>query len=113
MLDKHEIDRINEVARKNIENSRNYLEARKISAEAKFNLDVLIADGYRTGSIDKKMAYEKAQVIVGNQSPENQATWKEYSLAVAAFKGLERVIDANQSQLSLAQSMMKYEKENT
>lgn len=112
MLDKLEIDRINNVAQVNIKNSQDYLEARKKAARAKYTLDVIIAKAYKDKTVDPKMAYEKAQVVIGNMSPENQATYKEMSDSVAHFKGLERVIDANQSQIMLAQSIMRNYKDN-
>ncbi len=110
MLDDLELARIGDIARKNIENAQDYAKQRMKAAKAKHELDALIASGYVTGELDHKMAYEKAMVLIGN---EHKEAWKEYCQATASFKGLEKVIEANQSQIMLAQSMMKYENENT
>jgi len=113
MLDPQEQQRLDGVILQNSKNAEKYLQAREQSARAKFSLDVLVGAKYLSKEISPGMAHEKAIILVANENEENKNLYKDLIQYTASYKGLEKVIEANEEQIRWAQSKMKYIKENT
>jgi len=112
-MDIQEQERFTEIARQNSINAGKYAEAREQAAKVKYELDMLLGARYLDKSIERSMAYEKALVLIANESEANKSLYQQFLKYPSIFKGLERVIEANADQIRFSQSRMKYEKDNT
>ena len=108
-MDIEEIKQINIVSIQNSTNAMAYKTSRELHAIAKYQLDVQLVKAYIDETIAKSISYEKAIILVASLSQENTSIYKEYLREEATYKGLEKVIDTNQGQISWAQSKLKYE----
>ena len=108
MSEQQNFDNLNAIADNNIRLSEQYRVARFAAGKAKYALDAILASKYSKGSIDLKIAYGKAIILLCSESEECLEYYKTYILERAKYKALERVIEANKDKLSINQSIFKY-----
>lgn len=106
MLSMNEIEGITNLC---VNLSNDYYKERVKSAEARVNFEILL-----TASM---MAFRKERACIGFEmaclrlmednetAQEYYKTWKE---SEAKYKGLERLLSANETKISFAQSKLKY-----
>lgn len=108
-------NRANEI----IQLANEYRKTRKLYADAKFFLDIRLAIKYKNKTLNRKLSYEKALIMlcedsIGQEDEDVVLTaYKDFIEKEADYKGLERVIEANQNRLSLCQSLIKNQVRNT
>lgn len=96
-----------------------YRATRNNFTKNKLALDMLLIKEYFEGNIDQKHAYEKALLLVldryrnGNMEEEVFGYYEMMKKYESDYKGLERVLDAKQSKISLCQSLIKNQIRNT
>jgi hypothetical protein len=99
-----------------INQSMSYNLARIKSAEAKRDLDILLASKYLTAfrSIKSNLGYEMALLMLVEAEGEvGRELYSTYLTETARYKGMERILDAVQAKVSFFQSIMKYELEGS
>lgn len=90
-----------------------YRKARQTYAEAKRFLDLKVAVAYKTKDLPKKASLEKAYLFIlemafGTAEEEViREIYADFIKCEADFKGLEKVLDAEQARISLCQSLIK------
>lgn len=84
-----------------------YAEARQNFAQAKINLDKALAEAYRDQKIKDSMAYDKALIALTINDEGLKADYEILVTAEQEYKGLEAVLSARQSYISLWQSLVK------
>ncbi len=97
--------------------SRQYADARNASAEAKKNMDIILAARYLDGFLAKKknLGIDMAYLMLINEEidPTGHSEIKEYyetyHVKEAEYKGIEKMIEAISSRIMLIQSVMKYQ----
>lgn len=110
-MEAEERAKLDNIAAQNALNAQRYHSARKEAAKAKFELDVILGAKLLNQQIPASMAYEKALIMVACESEENKKLYETLEKATAAYKGWERVIEANAEQIRWAQSKLKYTRE--
>jgi hypothetical protein len=118
-MDWNDSNKLAEQAKLVVGLAEKYRKARNECAQAKLFLDLRLALKYKDKSIGRKIALEKAyidliQEVIGT---DEEATFVEaYRVFVqqeADYKGLEKMLEANQGVLILHQSLMKNQARNT
>jgi hypothetical protein len=95
-----------------------YRKARQQYAEAKRFLDLKVALAYKTKDLPKKASLEKAYLFIlemafGTAEEEViRAIYSDFIKCEADYKGLEKVLDAEQARLILCQSLIKNQVRN-
>lgn len=89
--------------------AKKYQEARQKAAVAKWRLDVIQASKMKEiREIRSSVGYDTARLmLLEYDDAEIHQYYKEESRWVGEYKGLEKIIDALQSQISLCQSLIK------
>lgn len=108
-MDALQAKELHELADKQIELAQQYSEARTKAGEAKKDLDILLAAVF--SAIRQKKAnagYETSLIILMEDNKIARELYEEMVSNTAKYKGLERLIEAYQGKISLAQSVMKY-----
>lgn len=119
VVDWNDSKKLNVQANEAIKTANQYRIARQNCAEAKIALDMLLVKAYQDRKIEKKPAYEKAMLLViglyvGTDSEEEVARYyKNYVREEANYKSLEKLLDAQQSKISLCQSLIKNQIRNS
>ena len=97
-----------EYAMKTVDISEQCHQARLACHKAKFSLDVVIAS--KINELRQKRAnigYEMAMLTIISEVPELKKDYEMYTNEESNYKGLDKVIEARQNVVSLAQSLMK------
>jgi len=84
-----------------------YAEARKQYAKALKTLKIALAQAYKNKTVERKIAEEKAYLILANDSEENRVSLQNLIFYEGEYKGLEQVLQARSGALSFNQSLMK------
>ncbi len=85
-----------------------YKTSRVRYGSAKRYLNQQLAKAYDAGSVETKMSYEKSLLLLSEQTGELKLAYKALTEEEENYKGMERVIEARQSVVSLAQSLCKF-----
>lgn len=109
---------LSDQANETIRIANEYRSVRKQWADAKLLLDCELALKYASNEVPTKLAYEKALVLIYQEAftsgkQEIVKAYKDYVRMEADYKGLEKVLDANQNRISLCQSLIKNQIRNT
>jgi hypothetical protein len=105
--DYEEEQRLKEFAKETVRIADEYANARAEYAEAKLKMDSKLADAYETGKIKDTLAVEKAYVQLTLNDPETEEDYKKFVKEEQAYKGLEQVLKARETYVSLHQSLIK------
>jgi hypothetical protein len=115
MIDYNDNQQLFELSQELIKYSHQYNTARQLSAKAKHSLDIILAS--RMNELRQKksnLGYETAQImLLENAEDEVKKIYQEYVKQTGVYKGLEKVLQALQSQISLVQSIIKNQVNNT
>jgi hypothetical protein len=98
---------------KTLEISDEYAEARREYAKALKTLKVALAKAYSDNSIERKIAEEKAYLVLADQDTEMRTALSNLILYEGEYKGLEQVLQARQGALSFNQSLIKNQTRKT
>lgn len=96
-------------ALENVEFAELYAEARKDYALALRHLKLELAKAYRDRLIDRKMAEDKAYLVLADNNDCCHDALKVMLEKEAEYKGREKVLEARAGALSFNQSLLKYE----
>lgn len=100
---------LSELASKQIELAQAYVEARQRAGEAKTSLELILTANIKDILDTKRNAgYEMALLILMADNIEAKEFFAEMRKYTEKYKGLEKLIEAHQSKISLEQSIMKY-----
>lgn len=97
----------------NVDLAKKYKEARQKYAQAKFALHVALAKAYREGKIPQSTAMDKALLILAEGDSKQRSNYSDHILRYEEFRGLEALLKAREGHISLAQSLIKNQKQNT
>lgn len=117
--DWNDSQRLTEFSEENIMTAGEYQKARQAWASAKRALDFLLVKGYKDEAINRKASYEKAILMIVEhytgtpQEAEVNGYYKSFIEEEANYKGLEEILKAKQSKISLCQSLIKNQIRNT
>ena len=98
-----------EISAEIVTKARGYQEARRKAALAKWKLDVIQATKMKEiREIRSSVGYDAARImLLEYENEEIHEYYRDETRWTAEYKGLEKVIDALQSQVSLCQSLIK------
>jgi hypothetical protein len=89
--------------------SDSYYKERVKSAEARVNFEILlVASMPKYRDERKSMGFEMACLRLMEDSEDAQAYYKTWKESEAKFKGLEKLLNANETKISFAQSKLRY-----
>ncbi len=101
--------KLQNIAEEQVKCAKEYLVARKAAAKAKSDLDILLTASLKDIREKKSnVGYDMARLILCEDNPLARELYQTELEQTALYKGLEKVIEALQSQISLEQSVMKY-----
>lgn len=113
-MDYNDIQELRPIVEEQIKRAREYATCRTKAAEAKKNLDILLAAKFlKFRTAKKNVGYETSLIMLMEDSEEARDLYKTMIANEAKYKSLEKIIEALQSKISLGQSIMRYTKENT
>jgi len=98
---------------KTLEIADDYAEARKNYAIALRTLKIALAKAYGTNTIERKIAEDKAYLILADNIEENKIALQNLIFFEGEYKGLEQVLQARQGALSFNQSLIKNQMRQT
>ena len=109
IIDYTDSNQVMKISQEIVEKARLYQAARRKSAIAKWKLDLILASKMEEMRlIRKSIGYDTARVMLLEYDDEEIAEYyREEERWTSEYKGLEKVIDALQSQVSLCQSLIK------
>lgn len=94
--------------------ANSYRKSRNDFASAKKTLDLMLAMRYKNKLIPRKVSYEKALIFLIEEGDKTITDlYETMTQEEANYKGLEKLLEAKQSQLSLAQSLIKNQIRNS
>jgi len=94
--------------------SKEYALYRRQAGEAKRGLDILLAANILSIKADKPNAgYDMAVILLMATNDAARIYHKEVVEAESKYKGIEKILEALQTKISFAQSVMRFEKDNT
>jgi len=94
-------------AKENVGLAEEYRRSRSRYGSAKRFLNIKLAEGYKNGTIDTKMAQEKAIMLLTQDDYKCTIAYEAVVKEEEAYKGMEQVIKAREHVVSLAQSLCK------
>lgn len=113
-MDIHKAKELSKFAHLLRDNAIKYAKYRVAAGTAKADLDILLAAELTDFRKQKKnLGYEMATLMLAENNQVAKDLIKTVTVNTARYKSLERVIDSLQATISMEQSIMKYEKENT
>jgi len=92
---------------KTVELAGEYQNARNTYASSLKDLKIALAKAYQEGTVKESLSEDKAFVILSNQSLELKTALENVIEDEQTYKGLEKVLDARQSVITLYQSILK------
>ncbi len=108
-MDIHEAMKLKKLSQEQTQRAREYMEARKKAAVAKTELLILLTAKLPKIREKKKNAgMEMSLAILCEECEEAQALLSTELKETAQYKGLEKLMEALQSEISYSQSVMKY-----
>jgi hypothetical protein len=114
MIDVFDIKEVYRISNEIIDLAKSYKASRDAYAEAKLFLDYNIAKNMSEFRQKRaNIGYEMALLMLLEQdSPEIKENYQTYIIQENQFKGLERLIEAYNSKISLTQSLIKHKAVN-
>lgn len=101
--------KVSELADSLVEYATTYEQIRTKAGKAKSELDImLVAHLTSIRSRKSNVGYDMALLMLMEMSKEAQAIYQEMTELTNQYKGVEKIIDAIKSKISLEQSIMKY-----
>jgi len=98
---------------KTLEVADEYATARKNFSIALKILKIALAKSYGDNSIERKIAEDKAYLILADRLEENKIALQNLIFFEGEYKGLEQVLQARQGALSFNQSLIKNQLKQT
>lgn len=112
IMDIHKAQELSKVADQQIKVAEEYALARKEAGDAQASLDLLVAAELSTLRGQKKnLGIEMARLMLIEESLAARSFYEQWIKKEAIYKGLEKILEARASKISLEQSIMKYQKE--
>ena len=100
---------LSKLASKQIELASLYAKKRREAGDLKSDIEIMVtANLSNIRGAKKNVGYDMAVLMLLEIRPEFKETYKNYRAAEADYKGLEKLIEAHQTKISLEQSIMKY-----
>lgn len=87
--------------------AEHYQQARKTFAANLKCLKLALARAYQSREIERKLAEDKAYLVLAEWNDEYRDALKNMIDAENEYKGLEKVLETRQAVMSLAQSLIK------
>ena len=118
-VDWNDSEKLNDLSNDTIQTANQYRMSRKAFADAKIALDFLLVKAYKDGDIAEKHSYEKALLMVVEiytgtaQEEEVNKYYREFTGQQANYKGIEKLLEAKQAKISLAQSLIRNQVRST
>lgn len=108
-MDAQKAQELSVLADHQIKLAREYSNKRRIAGDLKTEIELMVTAklGDIRGS-KKNVGYDMAILMLLEMQPGVQEVYKRYRAAESDYKGLEKLIEAHQSKISLEQSIMKY-----
>ena len=74
---------------------------------------MILATKYKNDKIERKLAYEKALLlIVADGGEAEKELYRDFVIEEANYKALERILKAHEAKISLSQSLIKNQVRN-
>ncbi len=90
-----------------------YQKERKTFANSLKTLKIGLAEAYQERKIERRIAEDKAYLILADQEPKYRNELVNMIDAQQQYKGLEKVLETRQALVSLAQSLIKNKVDQT
>lgn len=89
--------------------AQDYATQRQLAGELKTQLELmLVADLEWIRAEKSNVGYEMAMLMLLERNKAAKLIYQEFRQAESKYKGLEKLVDAHQSKISLEQSVMRY-----
>ena len=112
-MDIHQIPELIKLTDERIIKAREYKDYRFKAAQAKVDLDIMLAAELSEFRAKKSnVGYDMAILMLMEKDAHAADLHRKYVENRAKYKALEKIIDAIQSKLSFHQSIMRYQREN-
>ena len=111
-MDQAKMKRLSDLAQHQVETANRYANARKLSGRAERDLKIIIASEItKLRTIKKNIGIEFATLLIVGQDETARILYAEWTEQEAVYKGLEKVLEAQASQLMWEMSLNKFQKE--
>lgn len=108
-MDIEKAKELSELANHQISLAQRYEKERSLAGTAKLELELVLVSKLKAIRAQKKnVGYDMAILILLEDSDVARNLYKAMCLHTDNYKGLEKLIEAHQSKISLEQSVMKY-----
>ena len=112
MTDIHKAYEILELANESIKLAKQYEVARSSAGKARADIDLLLTAHFnQIRSQKSNVGYDLAILMLIDIVPEAGEIYRTLQIQTAKYRGLEKIIDAYKTKISLQQSIMKYQLE--
>lgn len=111
-MDHERIEQLRKMAQAQVDTATRYANIRRQSGNAESDLKILLTARLKELRGNKKnLGIEMAILIMCEEDTHAQELFQEWQRKEAEYKGLERILDAQASQLMFEQSVMRYQRE--
>lgn len=112
MLDQERAARLFQLAETQKNNANKYFACRHIAAKAKVDIEILLTASLSAIRSEKpNCGIEMAYMMLMEKSEEARKLYREWQENEAKYKGLERILEAQATEIMFYQSFMKWQKE--
>lgn len=109
-LDYNDHQKVWAISQELVTRSIEYAQARKNYGEAKYKFDIALAQELPLLRVKKpNIGVETAQIMLLEENLKVREIYKELIDAENFYKGMERILDALKSQITLIQSLFKHQ----
>lgn len=106
-LNYSEEEQLKKFASETVNIAEEYAESRFNYAKAKIKMDNFLREAYEKQSIKDSMAIDKAYIQLTINNPEAQEAYDSMVKEEQTYKGMEAILSARASKVSLHQSLIK------
>lgn len=108
-MDHVKAQELSKLASHQIELAERYATKRNEAGHFKTTLELMLTAELREIlKVKKNAGYDMAMLLLLEVAPDARQIYQEYRRAEDDYKGLEKLIEAHQSKISVEQSIMKY-----
>lgn len=108
-MDHVKAQELSKLASHQIKLAMDYAKRRNEAGDAKTQLELMLtAEMREILRVKKNAGYDVAMLLLLELKPEMRPVYEKFRKAEADYKGLEKLIEAHQSKISVEQSIMKY-----
>ena len=111
-MEQNRIEFLRQIANEQAERAKEYADARRKAGLSKTKLDLLLTAALPTIRIQKpNVGVEMAVLILMEDNDVARGLYRDWQIEESTYKGLEKLLEAHATRISLEQSIFKYKRE--